>query len=75
LKQKCQLNNTKISDKKKFHPFQIGLIYRRLKSRIFIATSNGGVSFSFSNPKKFKLKLGDWLYTDPKNILISRGIK
>ncbi len=72
---KIHLTNAKISDKKKFHPFQIGLIYRKVKSRIFVVTSNGGVSFNFQNPKKIKFKLGDRLYTDPKSILISRGVK
>ena len=72
---KIHLTNGKISDKKKFHPFQIGLIYRRIKSRIFVVTSDGGVSFNFTNQKKIKFKLGDRLYTDPKSILISRGIK
>jgi len=71
---KIYLINAKISDKKKFHPFQIGLIYRKVKSRIFVATSNGGVSFNFANPKKIKFKLGDRLHTDPKSILISKGI-
>jgi methionyl-tRNA formyltransferase len=73
--QKINLTKAKIADKKKFHPFQIGIIYRRIKSRIFIVTSDGGVSFNFPNPKKIKYKLGDRVYIDPKTILASRGIK
>ena len=72
---KIHLKKAIISDKKKFHPFQIGIIYRRINSRIFIATSDGGVSFNFSNPNKIKYKLGDRVYTNPKSILASRGVK
>jgi len=76
-KKKIYLTNAKLVDqKKKFHPYQIGLIYRKVKSRIFVATKKGGVSFIYSNKKNIKLKLlGSRLYTDPKSIILSRGIE
>ncbi len=72
---KIILNKARLIDNnKKFHPFQSGLIYRKNKNNICVATKKGGVKFNLKIKKKIKLRVGDRLQTDMKNIYFSKGL-
>ena len=74
-KKKIVLNGARIVNKDvKFHPYQAGLVYRKIKNKICVATSKGGVSFYTNHNKSVKIKLGDRLYTDFKSLFISRNL-
>lgn len=62
-KSKILLKSAKLEDKKiNFHPFQYGMIYRKNKKRVFIATCDGGISFKLNNFRLDKIKLGFKFY-------------
>ena len=46
----------------KFHPFQYGMIYRKIRERICVATSSGGISFKVTKTKLKKIKVGHKFY-------------
>ncbi len=70
---KIKLINAKFVDKKvDFHPFQYGLVYRKSRNNIYIATKSGGISFEYLSRYKSKIKLGDRLYTDLKSLYKGR---
>ena len=73
IKEKINLKNAKFVDKKvNFHPFQYGLVYRKIANKIYIATKSGGISFEYLSRFKHKIKLGDRLYTDLKSLYKGR---
>tara|TARA_B100000575_G_scaffold185906_1_gene149692 strand:+ start:31 stop:1032 length:1002 start_codon:yes stop_codon:yes gene_type:complete len=72
---KINLKKAKFVDKKvNFHPFQYGLVYRKLANKIYVATKSGGISFEYSIGFKHKIKLGDRLYTDLKSLYYGRAL-
>lgn len=59
FKAKILLSDAKLSDHEiNFHPFQYGMVYRKIKNRIYVATSNGGISFRVKKNSFSKIKLG-----------------
>lgn len=75
-KNKVFLTKAKLVDKnKKFHPFQSGLIYRKNKNKICVATYSGGVSFNYLTRSKINIRTGDRLHTDIKSLFLSRGLE
>ena len=53
----------KANSKIKFHPYQNGLIYKKIKNKIFIASKNGGIISDISHLKNIKNFLGKRLFT------------
>tara|TARA_B100001057_G_C22869379_1_gene958080 strand:- start:2334 stop:3320 length:987 start_codon:yes stop_codon:yes gene_type:complete len=52
----------------KFHPYQNGLIFRKVKNKIFVASKNGGISTDISHIKNKKNYLGRRLFTSNKQL-------
>ena len=50
--------------KLKFHPFQFGLIYRKVSNEIYVATKKGGIILDISEIKNIKGLLGKRLLTN-----------
>lgn len=60
---KILLRDAMISDKNiVFHPFQYGMIYRKIKNRIYVATSTGGISFKLDINDFKNIKYGYKFY-------------
>ena len=51
-----------------FHPFQYGLIYKKIKNEIYVASKKGGVIIDISNIKNKKGFLGKRLLTTNKTL-------
>jgi methionyl-tRNA formyltransferase len=60
---KILLKDAMVSDSNLiFHPFQYGMIYRKFKNRIYVATCTGGISFKLSINNFKNIKLGYKFY-------------
>ena len=53
----------KANSKIKFHPYQNGLIYKKIKNSIFVVSKNGGIIIDVSHLKNTKNFLGKRLFT------------
>ena len=54
--------------KKTFHPYQVGIIFRIVKKRIYIVCGDGGISCEYKLKSGKKIKIGSRLYTTKKKL-------
>ena len=55
-------------NKKIFHPYQIGIVFRISKKRIYIVCSDGAISCEYKLKSSNKVKIGSRLYTTSKKL-------
>ena len=68
-KNTIRLENAKIEiTKKTFHPYQAGIVFRIIKSRIYIVCGDGAISCSYKLKSGGKVKIGSRLITTKKKL-------
>ena len=64
-----RLKNAKIEiTKKTFHPYQVGIVFRIIKSRIYIVCGDGAISCEYKLKSGDKVKIGSRLFTTKKKL-------